>query len=84
MARLFTGIALLLLWEAVVRAIAPGYVAKPSTIFMAIPSVIADSAFRKATADTLLAVAQGLAIAIVFGTLIGLMMGRSQIADPAG
>ena len=80
-ARVLTGVAILLLWEAVVRAFAPGYVAKPSTIFMAIPKVIADPAFRQAAADTLLAVAEGLLIAIVFGTLIGLMMGRSQLAE---
>ena len=79
--RVVTGIAILLLWEGVVRSIAPAYVAKPSTIVMAIPSVIADPTFRKATADTLLAVVQGLIIAIVLGTLIGLLMGRSQIAE---
>lgn len=81
--RVITGVVILLLWEGVVRAIAPSYVAKPSTIVMAIPSVIADPTFRKATADTLLAVAQGLIIAIVFGTVIGLLMGRSQVAERA-
>jgi len=79
--RIVTGVVLLLLWEGVVRGFAPGYVAKPSAIFMVIPSVVADPAFRKATADTLLAVAQGLIIAIVLGTMIGLMMGRSQVAE---
>ena len=79
--RVITGVVILLLWEGIVRAIAPAYVAKPSTIFLAIPAVIADATFRKAAADTLLAVAQGLFIAIVLGTLIGLLMGRSQVAE---
>src|SRR5882672_5268809 len=79
--RVITGVVILLFWEIVVRGIAPAYVAKPSTIVMAIPTVIADPAFRKATADTLLAVLQGLMIAIVLGTFIGLLMGRSQVAE---
>ena len=79
--RVITGVVILALWEGVVRGFAPDYVAKPSAIFMVIPSVVADPAFRKATADTLLAVAQGLIIAIVLGTMIGLAMGRSQVAE---
>ena len=47
--RLVTGIVLLLAWEFVVRALAPAYVAKPSTVVMAIPRVITDPAFLKAT-----------------------------------
>jgi len=53
--RLVTGIALLLVWEFVVRALAPAYVAKPSTVVMAIPRVITDPAFLKATGATLTA-----------------------------
>ncbi|HET7806812.1 MAG TPA: ABC transporter permease [Pseudolabrys sp.] len=81
--RLLTGIVLLLIWEFVVRALAPAYVAKPSTVVMAIPRVITDAAFLKATGATLTAVAEGLAIALVFGTLIGLLIGRSTAFDRA-
>ena len=81
--RLLTGVALLLLWEFVVRALAPAYVAKPSTVLMAIPRVITDPAFLKATGATLTAVAEGLAIALVFGTIIGLLIGRSTAFDRA-
>jgi ABC-type nitrate/sulfonate/bicarbonate transport system permease component len=81
--RLLTGVALLLVWEFVVRALAPAYVAKPSTVVMAIPRVIADPAFLKATGATLTAVAEGLAIALVFGTIIGLLIGRSTSFDRA-
>jgi ABC-type nitrate/sulfonate/bicarbonate transport system permease component len=79
--RLLTGIALLGLWEGVVRGFAPAYVAKPSGIVMAIPKVIVDPTFLQASAVTLTAVAQGLAIALVFGTMIGLLIGRSLTAD---
>ena len=81
--RLLTGIVLLLVWEFVVRALAPTYVAKPSTVMMAIPRVITDPVFLKATGATLTAVAEGLAIALVFGTIIGLLIGRSTAFDRA-
>jgi ABC-type nitrate/sulfonate/bicarbonate transport system permease component len=80
-ARIVTGLVILILWEAVVRGFAPTYVAKPSAIVLAIPRVIVDPAFLEATAVTLASVAEGLAIAIVFGTLIGLLIGRSLAAD---
>ena len=51
--RLITGLAILLVWEFVVRAFAPAYVAKPTTVVMAIPRVIADPAFLQATGATL-------------------------------
>jgi ABC-type nitrate/sulfonate/bicarbonate transport system permease component len=75
--RLLVGLAILLAWELIVRALAPAYVAKPSTVLMAIPRVIVDPAFLTATGVTLTAVAEGLAIALVFGVIIGLLMGRS-------
>ena len=81
--RLLTGVALLLVWELVVRALAPAYVAKPTTVVMAIPRVITDPSFLKATGATLTAVAEGLAIALVFGTIIGLLIGRSTAFDRA-
>jgi len=81
--RLVTGLALLLLWEMVVRAFAPAYVAKPTTVVMAIPRVIVDPAFLTATGATLLAVAEGLAIALAAGTLIGLSMGRAPTVERA-
>ena len=75
------GLAILLIWEGVVRAFAPAYVANPSSIIAAIPRVIVDPNFQAATGSTLLAVAEGLAIAIVLGTLVGLLIGRNQTAD---
>jgi len=80
-ARIVCGLVILLLWELVVRAFAPAYVAKPTTVVMAIPKVIVDPAFLDATGITLLACAQGLAISIVLGTALGLAMGRSILID---
>jgi ABC-type nitrate/sulfonate/bicarbonate transport system permease component len=81
--RLITGLVILLAWEVVVRAFAPAYVAKPSTVIAAIPRVIVDHAFQLAAGATLLAVAEGLAITMVLGTIIGLAMGRSPSTDRA-
>jgi ABC-type nitrate/sulfonate/bicarbonate transport system permease component len=81
MPRLITGLVILLAWEIVVRALAPPYVAKPTGVLMAVPRVISDPAFLNATAVTLIAVAEGLSIALLFGTIIGLLMGRSATFD---
>lgn len=79
--RLCTGIAIMLVWEIVVRLWAPPYVAKPTTIVLAFPRVIVDPAFLNAAAITLFAVLEGLVIALVIGTFIGLLIGRSTMAD---
>jgi ABC-type nitrate/sulfonate/bicarbonate transport system permease component len=81
--RLIAGAIILLTWELIVRFLAPPFVAKPSTIVMAIPHVIVDPLFLKAIAQTLAAVVEGLAIALVAGTIIGLVIGRSVIAERA-
>lgn len=82
-ARVLTGLIILLLWELIVRGFAPPYVAKPSTILLAIPRVAVDPEFLSATSVTLTAVAQGLAIAIAIGTVLGLLVGLSTAADRA-
>jgi ABC-type nitrate/sulfonate/bicarbonate transport system permease component len=79
--RLITGVAIAATWEFVVRGFAPGYVAKPTTVIMAIPRVITDPEFLAATAQTLAAVAEGLAIALIAGTVIGVLMGRSLMLE---
>jgi ABC-type nitrate/sulfonate/bicarbonate transport system permease component len=79
--RFVTGLVIMMGWEFVVRALAPAYVAKPTTVVLAIPHVITDPAFLQALGATLAAVAEGLAITIVVGTVIGLLMGRSNTVD---
>ncbi len=75
--RLIAGGCILLAWEVIVRMFAPAYVAKPSNIVMVIPKVMTDPLFWNSTAQTLGAVAQGLILALIFGTIIGLLLGRS-------
>lgn len=75
-ARLIAGFAIVLIWEAAVRLWAPAFVARPSGIAMALPGTLADPALWVAAGATLGAVLQGLAIAIVLGTAIGLAIGR--------
>jgi ABC-type nitrate/sulfonate/bicarbonate transport system permease component len=79
--RLAAGLAILAIWEIVVRLSAPGFVARPSGIIRLMPKVLADPAFLKATGATLAAVAEGLAIALVLGTILGLAIGRSVVID---
>ena len=79
--RFAAGLAILLVWEGVVRLFAAPFVAKPSGILIAIPKVIVNPVFLEATGVTLLAVAEGLAIALVVGTVIGLVMGRSATIE---
>jgi ABC-type nitrate/sulfonate/bicarbonate transport system permease component len=81
LSRIITGLAILVLWEAIVRMFAPPFVAKPTSVLLAIPRVIIDPAFLQAAGITLVAVGWGLLISIVVGTLIGLLIGRSPLAD---
>jgi ABC-type nitrate/sulfonate/bicarbonate transport system permease component len=70
------GLALLALWEIVVRALAPAYVARPTGIARVFLDVLADRQFAADSAATLWAVVEGLLISIVAGTLVGTVMGR--------
>src|SRR5579872_5349206 len=81
--RIVCGIVLLATWEAVVRLFAPAYVAKPTAILAVIPQVFSDPKFFQAVGVTLLAVAEGLAIALAFGVAIGLAVGRFTAVDRA-
>lgn len=81
--RVWAGVAILLIWEITVRAFAPAYVATPSGIVRAIPHVVTDPAFLAGCGITLAAVIEGLAIALVVGTVLGLLIGQSRLADRA-
>ncbi len=83
MPRLITGLILVLVWEIAVRLLAPPFVAKPSSVIAVAPHVLSDPAFLSATGSTLLAVAEGLVISLVLGTIIGLGMGRIPAIEKA-
>jgi ABC-type nitrate/sulfonate/bicarbonate transport system permease component len=75
------GISFLALWELGTRAFAAPFVARPLNILAEMPGVLTDPDFWQVTGSTLGSVILGLAIALVFGTLIGLLMGRVRAAD---
>jgi len=79
--RLLAGSVILALWEVVARLFAPDFIAKPTGIVAAMPRVLTSPAFLDAAWVTVAATAEGLAAAIVLGTAIGLLMGRSILAD---
>jgi ABC-type nitrate/sulfonate/bicarbonate transport system permease component len=81
--RFTAGFAILVVWEIVARWFAPAFVAKPSGIVAALPHVIGSAAFLNAAGITLAATAEGLVIALILGTAIGLLMGWSATADQA-
>jgi ABC-type nitrate/sulfonate/bicarbonate transport system permease component len=79
--RIFAGIVILIVWEGGVRLFAPAFVARPSGIAVVFPSVIASAEFWRFTGATLGAVIEGLAIAFVTGTILGVAIGRIKILD---
>ena len=81
--RTIAGIAILVVWQVTVRAFAPDFVATPTGVIAAIPGVVSSAAFLQAVGITLAATAEGLVIALVLGTGIGLLVGRNVVADRA-
>lgn len=79
--KIAAGVVLLGLWEIVVRALAPGYVARPSGIARVFFTVITDAQFLAAARVTLWSVIEGLLIALVAGTAVGFTMGRIGLVE---
>ncbi|MBT6289406.1 MAG: ABC transporter permease subunit [Rhodospirillaceae bacterium] len=82
-AKLFAGLMILAAWQVGVALFAANFVAKPLNIIQVFPKVLADPAFQDAAISTLTAVFQGLAIALVAGTIVGVAMGRLKVFDRA-
>jgi ABC-type nitrate/sulfonate/bicarbonate transport system permease component len=80
-ARIAAGVAIIAIWETAVRLWAPAFVARPSRIVVVLPNVLMDPGLWQAAGATLGAVVQGLAIAVVAGTAIGLAIGRIPVVD---
>jgi len=79
--KLAGGLFILTLWELIVRAAAPAYVAKPSGILRVLPKTILSKAIIDGAGTTLWAVTQGLLIALVLGTVVGLAMGHLKVVE---
>jgi ABC-type nitrate/sulfonate/bicarbonate transport system permease component len=76
-------VLLLLAWETVVRAFAPGYVARPTGIARVFFTVATDPQFLAAAAATLGAVIEGLVLGSLLGVVVGLAMGRIAMVERA-
>jgi ABC-type nitrate/sulfonate/bicarbonate transport system permease component len=79
--KIAAGAILLVAWEMLVRALAPGYVARPSGIAVVFFRVLTDTQFLSAAGATLWAVLLGLVISLFAGTAVGIMMGRVPLAE---
>jgi NitT/TauT family transport system permease protein len=79
--RILAGIVILLLWEIGVLTLAPAFVARPSGIIAVLPKVLSSPEFWIQARATLVAVFQGLAIAFVTGTIVGVGIGRIKFID---
>jgi ABC-type nitrate/sulfonate/bicarbonate transport system permease component len=79
--RLIAALILLAIWEIIVALFAPPFVATPHGVIAALPSVIVNPQFWRSAGLTLGAVFQGLAIAFVIGTALGVGIGRIRLID---
>jgi ABC-type nitrate/sulfonate/bicarbonate transport system permease component len=79
--KLAGGVFILGSWEVVIRALAPPYVAKPSGIIRVLPATIFSREILRGSGTTLWAVTQGLFIALLLGTLVGLAIGHVKLIE---
>jgi ABC-type nitrate/sulfonate/bicarbonate transport system permease component len=79
--KIMGGLFILVVWEIVVRASAPAYVAKPSNMIPILVDTLTSPDMLRACGITLWAVIEGLLISLVAGTVFGLAMGQNRIFD---
>jgi ABC-type nitrate/sulfonate/bicarbonate transport system permease component len=81
LARVAVGVAIVVGWQLGAAAFAPDYIARPLRTAGQVPAVLSSEQFLSAMGSTMLAVIEGLAIAVVVGTAAGLVMGRMRDID---
>ena len=69
------------LWEWYGRGVDPIFMSYPTAILAAVPAMIAKGELQRHFLLTLQGLSMGFALAIVFGILIGLLMGRYRLFD---
>jgi len=79
--KIIAGFLILVIWQVGVGLFAANFVARPLNIMAVFPDVITDKVFIEATGATLSAVIEGLLIALIAGTIIGVAMGRVKFFD---
>lgn len=81
MVRLLSLAVTLLLWEWYGRGVDPVFLSYPTAIAGAVPGMIASGELPRAFLSSVEALLIGLVFAIVFGTAMGLLMGRYRFVD---
>ena len=79
--RILAGVAIMLIWEVGALIWAPPFIARPSRIAAVFPAVMTNPQFWRMAGSTLGAVFEGLAIAFVAGTVLGVAIGRVRSLD---
>jgi len=79
--RLASVAATLVAWEWYGRGVDPVFLSYPTAIVSAVPAMLATGELQKAFLSSVLVLSIGLAAAIAFGTLLGLLMGRYRFVD---
>ncbi len=74
--RTVAGLLILVVWQVVVEASSKSYLTRPTGVITVIPSVLTEHLFLSDIGTTLTAVIEGLAMATVIGTVVGLLVGR--------
>ena len=71
----------LLVWEWYGRGVDPVFLSYPTAILGAVPGMVASGELPRAFLSSIEALVIGLSLAIVFGTVLGLLMGRYRFVD---
>lgn len=79
--RVLSLVVTLAIWEWYGRGVDPVFMSYPTAIVEAVPAMIASGELPRAMLSSVTGLAVGLTLAIVFGTLIGLLMGRYRLVD---
>jgi ABC-type nitrate/sulfonate/bicarbonate transport system ATPase subunit/ABC-type nitrate/sulfonate/bicarbonate transport system permease component len=79
--RVLSVVLTLVLWEWYGRGVDPIFMSYPTAIVAAVPQMIARGELQRALLLTLQGLSIGFVLAIIFGIVIGLLMGRYRLFD---
>jgi NitT/TauT family transport system ATP-binding protein len=79
--RVLSVAATLGVWEWFGRSVNPVFASYPSAIFAAVPEMVVSGRLPTAFLQSLQSLSIGLSLAVIFGTTIGLLMGRYRLID---
>jgi NitT/TauT family transport system permease protein len=81
MVRILSVVVTLLVWEWYGRGVDQVFLSYPTAIVMAVPAMLQTGELQRAFLSSVEALLIGLGLAIGFGTLLGLLMGRYRLID---